>query len=249
MRYFLELAYNGTRFYGFQKQPQHLSIQEKIESVLQILLREPVEIVGCGRTDTGVHALNYYAHFDYENEFPSDFVKRLNSLLKKDIVVYGCYQVEQDCHARFDAISRTYIYQIDTRNNPFRQETAFFFPYADTIDTDKMEAFAHFLLEIKEFDSFCLSGTDVKTKNCQIFESQWYFNNHQWEYRISANRFLRGMIRLIVGMHLLVGQNKIDLFKIQEDIKSKRLLKGAWSVPPQGLFLTDIIYPYTKQLK
>jgi tRNA pseudouridine38-40 synthase len=112
-----------------------------------------------------------------------------------------------------------------------------------------MEAFAHFLLETKEFDSFCLSGSDVKTKNCQIFESQWHFNNHQWEYRISANRFLRGMIRLIVGMHLLVGQNKIDLFEIQEDIKSKRLLKGAWSVPPQGLFLTDIIYPYTKQLK
>lgn len=244
MRYFLEFAYNGTRFSGFQIQPNAFSVQEAVQQALSTILRSPIEIVGCGRTDAGVHALQYYAHFDSPKPVPSKFVYALNALLKRDVAIYRCIPVEDDAHARFDACSRSYIYHIDTRPNPFRQETAFYYPHAYKADTGRMQEAAKLLLEYKEFDTFCKTGTDANTRLCDLRVSEWTFEPDRWAYRVTSDRFLRGMIRLIVGMCLQVGSGKISLAELRDAMDNQLALKQALSAPPEGLFLTDIQYPY-----
>jgi len=243
-RYFLEFAYNGTRFHGYQIQPNGLSIQESIQHALSILLKTETEITGCGRTDSGVHALQYYAHFDFEANLPANLIYSLNGMLKKDIVFYRCIPVQDVAHARFDAISRSYIYHIDLRPNPFRQETSYYCPFAADLDKDLVQKAASILLEYQEFDTFCLSDNDAKTKICKLSRSEWIFNQWNWEYHVRSDRFLRGMIRLIVGMCLNVGKGKISLDELRFAMENKTALKHAWSAPASGLFLTDIRYPY-----
>lgn len=244
MRYFLEFAYNGTRFNGFQIQPNAVSVQAVIQHALTTLLRTPIEIVGCGRTDAGVHALQYYAHFDTEAAISEKFVYALNALLKRDIAIYACIPVQETAHVRFDATSRSYVYHIDTRPNPFRQETAYFFPHAHKVDKTLMQAAAQLLLQYKEFDTFCKTGTDAHTRRCDLRYSAWTFDNHEWIYEVTADRFLRGMIRLIVGMCLNVGTGKVSLQELTNAMEQRIPLKQALSAPPEGLFLTDIRYPY-----
>lgn len=247
MRYFIELAYNGTRFCGYQEQPGNVAtIQTAIEKALTILLKTPTKIVGCGRTDSGVHALQYFAHFDSDQVLKDEFVYGLNSLTGNDIVCYRVFQVADDAHARFDATSRSYQYVIDLQQNPFRQETAYFCRFGRRLEVQKMQEAAQLLLQYHDFTTFCKSRTDTKTNICDLRRSEWLFKEKEQQlvYHVTANRFLRGMIRLIVGMCLNVGKGNMPLEEVQLALDEQRTLKNALSAPAQGLFLMDIKYDF-----
>jgi tRNA pseudouridine38-40 synthase len=243
-RYFLEFAYNGTRYHGYQIQPNGFSVQEAVQNALSVVLKSKIDITGCGRTDSGVHAFQYFAHFDFDGEIPSNLIHSLNGILKKDIAFHRIIPVQDSAHARFDAVSRSYVYFIDLRSNPFRQETAYYCPFADKLDKELIQKAAGILLEYKDFETFCLTDNDSKTKICQLTRSEWIFNDWNWEFHISSDRFLRGMIRLIVGMCLNVGKGKISLEELRIALEHKKALEQAWSAPASGLFLTDIKYNF-----
>jgi tRNA pseudouridine38-40 synthase len=246
MRYFLELAYNGTRFCGYQEQPNQITVQSQIERGLGILLRVPTKIVGCGRTDSGVHALQYFAHFDAAKLLTKDFIYHLNSLLGKDIVCYQLIEVAEDVHARFDATSRSYQYVVDLIQNPFRQETAYYCRFGNQLDVDKMQAAANLLLDYEDFTTFCKSRTDNKTNLCDLRQSEWVFKEEEQQlvYQVTSNRFLRGMIRLIVGMCLNVGKGNMTLDDAKVAMDEQKTLKNALSAPAEGLFLMNIKYDF-----
>jgi len=245
MRYFTKLSYLGTKYSGWQRQPKAMTVQEKVEDAIATVLRQEVPVVGCGRTDAGVHALHYVLHFDFEEGLPDDFIFRLNRILPKDIAVQKVNEVKADAHARFDASHRAYKYRIGPAKNPFTINTAFFYPFFHKLDRDKMQAAAKLLSEQKEFFPFCKSNTDVKTMECSIFRSEWIFKEDEMIYEVAANRFLRGMIRLIVGMSLNVGLGKLGIAEVEEALAKQERLRKSYSVPPQGLYLKDILYPYT----
>lgn len=246
MRYFLELAYNGTSFLGWQRQADVMTVQQRIEETLSTLLREPIGITGCGRTDTGVHAAQYFAHFDTKQQLTERFVQKMNGILKKDIVIYRLIPVQETAHARFDAQSRSYRYFLDLQRNPFREETAYFYPYARNLDLALLQEAAALLLEFKEFGTFCKTNTDAKTRNCDLRKSIWIYNEaeQQLVYHVTADRFLRGMIRLIVGMCLNVARGKYPLEEVRTALLHQLPLKHALSAPAHGLFLCDIKYDY-----
>ncbi len=245
MRYFARIAYNGTNYSGWQRQPREMSVQQQIEESLSLILRTEITITGCGRTDTGVHASDYILHFDYDENFPKGFIRRLNKVLPKDIVFYDIFEVAADAHARFDASSRSYEYHIDFRKNPFHQNTIYFYPYVQKPHFEKMNEAAQLLLQYKEFSPFCKTNSDAKTMKCDIQFSRWEkINDYHWIYHVSANRFLRGMVRLIVGMCLNVGTDKLMLKEVQEALDEQKPLKKSFSVSPEGLFLSQIKYPY-----
>jgi tRNA pseudouridine38-40 synthase len=244
-RYFLELAYNGTRFQGFQKQPHTTAtIQTQLEEKLRVLLRQATELVGCGRTDAGVHAKHYIAHFDAQEALPSDLVYRLNRILGEDIVIFRCFQVADTAHARFDAISRAYEYHLYFQKDPFAQEMAYYYPRAQHLNLDLMQAAAKLLLNFEDFAPFCKTKTDAKTRRCHLRRSEWQqLDAQRWVYHIQGDRFLRGMVRLIVGMCLYVGEGRMSLEQVEKALQTQTPLPQPMSVPPQGLFLTDIRYP------
>lgn len=248
MRYFARLAYNGTAYFGWQKQPQQLSVQEQIESALSTVFNTQTEIVGCGRTDTGVHAREYFIHFDSPYILPEGFVRRINKLLPKDIAFYKFYAVHGDAHARFDATSRSYSYFIDLKKNPFDFNTSYFFPFGDQIDPISLQQAASVILDYEDFFPFCKTDSDAKTMKCSVRQSEWTFLPEQQRmvYHITANRFLRGMVRLIVGMCLNVSMDKLSIKEVREALDNQTRLNKSWSVPPEGLFLTQIKYPYIK---
>ena len=205
MRYFVKLAYNGTPFFGWQIQPKQISVQEVLEHAFSLLLKEKIEITGCGRTDTGVHAKEYFAHFDIDSKLQeselAQLVFKLNSFLPKEIVIYEIRLVDAQSHARFDAISRTYCYYVDIEKNPFT------YPYAyrvfENLDMEAMNRAAALLLQNKDFESFSKVHTEVHHFECEVTESIWYKNGNQLIFKITANRFLRNMVRAIVGTLLL----------------------------------------------
>ncbi len=246
MRYFLEFTYNGTRFWGYQAQLSGPTVQLAVETALYTLLRVPTPIMGCGRTDSGVHALQFFAHFDSEILLDQQLIYRLNNIVGPDIVFRQIYPVHDTAHARFDAISRSYSYQIDFIRNPFNQESSYFCTYAARLDIQKMQAAAILLLKYQDFKSFCKSRTDVKTTLCDLRISSWTFDEQQGRltYQITANRFLRGMIRLIVGMSLNVGKGKLSIDEVHEALRKKEILPHALAAPAKGLFLRDILYDY-----
>lgn len=246
MRYFLELAYNGTNFFGWQIQPNAITVQQRVEETLSTLLRQPTKIVGCGRTDTGVHAAQYFAHFDSKEALTDRFVQKMNGILKKDIVIYRLISVGIDAHARFDAQSRSYRYCLDLQRSPFREETAYFYPYAQNLDINLLQEAAKLLLDFEEFDTFCKTNTDAKTRKCDLRRSEWIYNKQEQQlvYHVTADRYLRGMIRLIVGMCLNVARGKYPLEEVQAALAQQLPLKQAWSAPAHGLFLCDIKYDY-----
>jgi tRNA pseudouridine38-40 synthase len=248
MRYFAELAYNGAAYYGWQKQPGQASVQTTLEEAFSLILNTPIEVTGCGRTDTGVHAHQYFMHFDFEGAFPQGFINRMNKYLPKDIALYQIMEVAPDAHARFDANSRSYEYHLEFRKNPFTTSTAYHFPFAEQIDRHQLQQAAALLLDYTDFFPFCKTNTDVKTMKCQLSRCEWIFDDarHQMVFHISANRFLRGMVRLIVGMCLNVGIGKTSLEEVRSAMDQQKRLKQSWSVPPQGLFLTDIRYPFLR---
>ncbi len=246
MRFFSELAYNGTNYHGWQKQHNASSVQEVISQALATILGAEIEVVGCGRTDTGVHASRYFMHFDFEGQFPKEFLRRMNRLLPADIAIRQIFPVSDEAHARFDAILRSYEYRIVLDKNPFETYQAWHFPFFEKLDFEKMQQAARMLLNYSEFLPFCKSNTDVQTMKCSLHRSEWVLDLEQRKltYSISANRFLRGMVRLVVGMCLNTGLGKTSLDEVQHAMETQIHLKKSWSVPPHGLFLTEVKYNF-----
>ncbi|MCD6355307.1 MAG: tRNA pseudouridine(38-40) synthase TruA [Prolixibacteraceae bacterium] len=241
-RYFLQLSYKGTHYHGWQFQPNAISVQEVLEKSLSTILREKISVVGAGRTDTGVHASFFVLHFDAQQENISEnFIYKLNSLLPHDIAVQEIKKVRNDFHARFDALSRTYKYYISTSKNPFRTETTF--KYTGTLDIEKMNEAAAILFDFEDFTSFSRLHTDVKTNNCKIYRAEWKAENSQLIFTIKADRFLRNMVRAIVGTLLEVGRGKLSVDDFRKIIEKKDRSAAGASAPAHGLFLADIEYP------
>lgn len=242
MRYFIELAYKGTAYYGWQIQPAAVSVQETLENALFTLLREKTPVVGAGRTDSGVHASQYFAHFDSEEiSDRKAFIFRLNSVLPLDIAVYDLFPVDEDAHARFDAVSRSYEYRLVQQKDPFEIGIAHF--VKNELDLEKMNKAAAKLKNYKDFKCFSKSKTDVKTYNCRIDAAGWEKQGEKLVFHITADRFLRNMVRAIVGTLLEIGLGKIPVEQLDEIIKSRDRQKAGTSVPAKGLFLTGIEYP------
>ncbi len=244
MRFFIELAYNGTRFSGYQIQPAAKTVQGDIEQVLSTILREKISVVGCGRTDAGVHAAHYILHFDYGQPFPEHFLDRINRMIGTDIHFKSIREVDPDAHARFDAVSRSYAYHLLKDKNPFRLETAWHYSFFKQLDLAKLQEAASVFLEYRDFEAFSKTHTDVKTFHCAISRSEWEMTADGAIYHVTANRFLRGMVRLIVGACINVASNKVTIQELRDSIESRKPLEKAYSVPGKGLFLGGIEYPY-----
>jgi tRNA pseudouridine38-40 synthase len=244
MRYFIKLAYLGTRYCGWQKQPNGVSVQETLETALSVLLREPVSLTGCGRTDAGVHAHGYFVHFDAENPLPTRFLQGLNSLLPADIAVQSYREMPPEAHARYDAVQRSYIYTITAQKDPFRTQTAWFYPNAHRLDLKKMADMAAVLPLYTDFSAFCKSDSGLERFECLLREARWEQDGNLLLFHISANRFLRGMVRLIVGAAIQTGLGKCSVADIQTALEQRKPPPSPLSVPPEGLSLTDVRYPY-----
>jgi tRNA pseudouridine38-40 synthase len=243
MRYFATISYQGTHYNGWQTQPNGPSVQERVEEALSTILREDISVVGCGRTDAGVHAKNYVFHFDSEGAVENTLLFRLNKILPPDIVFHKVEGVAEQAHARFDANYRAYHYHIGASKNPFNTDTVYYFPFFDKLDRDKMQAAAKLLLAYKSFMPFCKTHSDAKTMNCDLYHSEWHFDREgEMRYHIAANRFLRGMVRLIVGMCLNVGLGKLKLETVREALERQEFLGKSLSVPAHGLFLVEVRY-------
>ncbi|MBP6040313.1 MAG: tRNA pseudouridine(38-40) synthase TruA [Flavobacterium sp.] len=249
MRYFIHLAYNGTPYHGWQIQPNATSVQETLNKAFSVLLQSEINLMGAGRTDTGVHAKEMYAHFDFEASIDiPNLVHKLNSFLPKDIVIYDIIPVHNEAHTRFDATKRTYEYHIHQFKNPFLDELSWYFH--QPLDIDLMNEAAQLLLNHTDFECFSKVNTDVNTFDCTIFEAYWtrasteHSENDQLVFTISANRFLRNMVRSIVGTLVNVGLHKITLDDFTKILESKSREKAGFSVPAHGLYLTKINYDY-----
>lgn len=242
MRYFLRLAYNGAPFVGWQVQPKGTSIQGTIEEALSTILRVTTPIVGCGRTDAGVHAKRFFAHFDTSVPIPGDTTLRLNKMLNPSIAVQEIFTVDPDLHARFSATKRSYQYCISRYLDPFQHALEYFYYGFDQLDQDLMQQAAQMLLKFDEFYPFCKSRSDASHHRCTLIKSQWHFTNDRMVYEISSNRFLRGMVRLIVGTCIQVGSGKVTLEALHRAMEAQDLLPKRLSAPAQGLFLMDVVY-------
>lgn len=243
-RYFIRLGYRGATFHGWQSQPNAVSVQEVIEKALSMVLRNPIKIVGAGRTDTGVNARTMYAHFDFENEIENAEIlsKQLNRILGNDIVIYEIIKVKDDAHARFDATSRTYKYFVCTDKSPFLYDLSW--RATSALDYEAMNEAAKKLLEYNDFTSFSKLHTDVATNLCNITHAQWTKEGEQWVFTITADRFLRNMVRAIVGTLVDVGRGKIGTEDFCAIIENKNRCSAGTSMPGNALFLWDITYPY-----
>ena len=243
MRYFIKLAYNGTNYHGWQIQPNASSVQETLNAALSVILNSEINIMGAGRTDTGVHAKEMFAHFDYEPKFEiKSTVHKLNSYLPKDIVIFEIFAVSDEAHARFDAKKRTYQYYISTYKDAFSQDESWY--YHQNLDLDLMNQAAQLLLNHTDFQCFSKVNTDVNTFNCTISEAYWTQENDQLIFTISADRFLRNMVRAIVGTLVNIGLHKISLSDFNTIIENKNRNEAGFSVPAQGLYLTKIEYDF-----
>ncbi len=243
MRYFIEFAYHGKNYFGYQKQPNAISVQETLEKALSLILKESIEIVGAGRTDAGVHAKQMYAHFNFDHEInESDLVKKLNSFLPSDIAIHQLIKVNDDAHARFDAINRTYEYHIHLKKNPFLENVSWY--VHSSLDIQKMNEACKILMEYNDFECFSKVKTDVFTFNCKITYANWDIKEDRIIFTISADRFLRNMVRAIVGTMINIGSGKMEMLEIRKIIESKDRNKAGFSVPAHGLFLTKVDYPY-----
>lgn len=242
-RYFIELAYNGTRFHGWQIQPNANSVQETLEKALSTVGREQISVTGAGRTDTGVHASYFVAHFESEDaglDHP-DFTYKLNSFLNSDLVIYRISKVEAEAHARFNATSRTYHYYISQQKDPFAQETAWYLN--KELDVFQMNVACAILFDYIDFTSFSRLHTDVKTNDCKIYFARWTQKGHQLVFTVKADRFLRNMVRAIVGTMVKVGEGKLSVDELRRIIEAKDRSAAGASAPPEGLFLSNIVYP------
>jgi len=242
-RYFIYLSYNGKNYCGWQIQPNGVSVQQKLEESLSIILQEQISITGSGRTDSGVHARLMVAHFDCEKSFDCmTLCKKLNGFLPSDIAVLKIVEVIPEAHARFDAISRTYKYYIITKKNPFYEDYAYRIP--SVLNFNSMNEAAEILLEYEDFTSFSKLHSDTKTNNCKVMYAKWEQESDSlWFFTIQANRFLRNMVRAIVGTLLQVGRGKITVEDFRGIIEMKNRSIAGTSAPAHALFLVDVTYP------
>ncbi len=246
-RYILKLAYNGAAYHGWQIQKNAHSVQAELNEKISLLAGERINLTGCGRTDAGVHARAFYAHFDVLQETAmrintTDFVHRLNGFLPKDIVVFYNKPVPDDFHARFNAASRTYRYYITRRKDPFLQGLSYWFPRI--LNVDIMQQAANILLDYKDFTSFSKVHSQTKTNNCFLSFAQWEAKENLLIFTVTADRFLRNMVRAIVGTLLEVGRGRLSYNALNEIIEAKDRSKASYSVPAHGLFLENIAYPF-----
>jgi tRNA pseudouridine38-40 synthase len=245
LRYFIELSYKGTFYHGWQVQPNAISIQESLNKALTTVFRRTIDVVGAGRTDAGVHAEQLFAHVDLNEDFDNnDIVYKLNSLLPSDIVIQNIVATSDVAHARFDATSRSYEYRIFLGRNPFLVDTTWQL-INKKLNVDKMNEASQILLTYSDFKSFSKTKTDVKTYNCDVRKAVWIQSGNVLTFYITADRFLRNMVRAIVGTLLEVGLEKITLEKFKEIIESRERCNAGTSAPAKGLFLTQVTYPKT----
>ena len=241
MRYFLEVAYKGTNYSGFQSQKNANTIQAEIQKAFKTILKKELELTGSSRTDAGVHAYQNYFHFDVEGELSSRLLYNLNAILPDDIAIKDLLKVRDDGHCRFDAISREYKYHIYQRKNPFLTDKAFYFPYR--LDLELMQSAASIVKEYADFTSFSKRNTQVKSFVCDIKESKWIVHDERLIYHVKANRFLRGMVRALTATMLKLGRHKIDLAAFKTIIESKDCSLANFAVPAHGLFLSEVCFP------
>lgn len=242
-RYFIHLAYNGANYCGWQTQPGLPTVQLTFEEALSTLLREKIAVVGCGRTDTGVHASDFYAHFDSESEIDGEQLTfKLNSYLPADLAVFEIFKVKENAHARFDAMARTYQYHVSDRRLPFRlglYSRIYFSP-----DIEAMNEAAKVLMEYEDFTSFAKLHTQVKTNICHLSMARWDSVGEELVFTIRSNRFLRNMVRSVTGTLLDVGRGKLSIDALRRIIEQKDRCAAGVSMPPQGLFLTKVDYNF-----
>lgn len=241
MRYFIWFAYKGTNYHGWQHQPNGNSVQDELEKALTTVLRTPIAVTAAGRTDAGVHALRMAAHFDCDHDFDLNNVAlRLNSILPKDIAVFEIEHVDDAKHARFDALYRRYEYRIINHKTAFDYDTAVYMPYS--FDFQKMNEAAALLLKHDDFASFCKVHTDVKTTLCKISEAKWTQRGDMWVFTIQADRFLRNMVRAVVGTLFEVGRERMTIEQFAQVIEAKNRSFAGQSAPAHGLFLVEVGY-------
>ncbi len=243
MRYFAEISYDGTAYHGWQRQPGQSTVQAVLEDALRVLLGSETEVTGCGRTDTGVHASQYFFHFDVSEELPAGLPGRLNRYLPADVAVHRLMPVPAGVHARFDAVRRSYTYLLKFEKSPFDYRGVWQYPFAGRPDFQLVNRAAALLLEYQRFGPFCKTHHDARTMDCMLSRSEWVrLPDGGWAYHVTANRFLRGMVRLIVGMCLNVGTGKVSLGEVRESLDRQTPMPRSWSVPPHGLYLTEVAY-------
>ena len=242
MRYFVTLSYDGTRFHGWQVQPNGISVQEELQRALSLLLRADIQVTGAGRTDAGVHARMMVAHFDFDGEVDcKQLVYKLNRLLPHDIAIQKVEPVNNEMHARFSATSRTYYYYIHTEKSPFECHYSCELHYP--LDFNLMNQAAALLLDYEDFGAFCKSHADVKTTLCKVTCAQWHqVSPSKWYFEITANRFLRNMVRAVVGTLIEVGRGRMTLDDFRKVIEGKRRTEAGESMPGNALFLQEIKY-------
>ncbi len=245
-RYFIEVSYKGAAYAGFQIQQNANTVQAEVEKALQIYFRHLCSLTGSSRTDAGVHALQNFFHFDIEIEITQSGLEKaiyhLNAILPADIVVKKMYAVNETAHCRFDAVFRSYQYDLYQQKNPFLQHTAYYYPYL--LNETLMQQAATIITEYTNFESFAKKNTQVFTYNCIITHSKWVFTNSVISYNVTGNRFLRGMVRGLVGTMLQVGRNKLSLHDFRTIIERKESSKTDFSVPAKGLILQKVDYPF-----
>jgi len=239
-RYFIEVSYKGTNYSGFQVQQNANSIQAEVEKALKVYYKQEFKLTGSSRTDAGVHAAQNFFHFDSEQAI-EDQSYHLNAILPKDIVIKRIFPVQPDSHSRFDAILREYTYCLYQQKDPFKEDRAYFFPYK--LDLGLLNQAAGELMNVHDFTSFSKRNTQVKTAICNITKSQWVQENDVFTHHVVSNRFLRGMVRGMVGTMLQVGREKISVEQFIHIIQSRDCTKADFSVPPQGLFLQKVNFP------
>lgn len=241
-RYFIKLSFKGTRYHGWQKQENATTVQSVLDDALSTFFSSPIETVGCGRTDAGVHASEFFAHCDLpEIEDPSQVVYKLNKILPKDIAIMDILSVKADGHSRFDAVKRVYEYKVSRQKNPFSQELAYY--YYGELDVDAMNECANLLMEYEDFSAFSKSNTQVNNNNCKVYYAGWVIHEGELVFTIAANRFLRNMVRAIVGTLMEVGKGKLDSTGFRKVIEAKDRGEAGVSVPADGLYLKAIEYP------
>ncbi|MFD2873417.1 tRNA pseudouridine(38-40) synthase TruA [Mucilaginibacter ximonensis] len=243
-RYFIDLSYDGTNYHGWQVQPNAITVQEVLDKALTTILRMPIETVGCGRTDTGVHAKEFFAHYESEQTIPSaNLIRGLNAVLPHDIAIKNIFEVDDEIHARFSATLRSYQYHIHFNKDPFKHGYSWLL--RDMPDLELMNQAAQIIMEYTDFSCFSKSNTQVKTNNCKISRAEWVNVEDGVVFHISADRFLRNMVRAIVGTLLMVGRKEISPEDVRNIINSKDRSNAGTSVPACGLYLTEVKYPFT----
>lgn len=243
-RYFMDLSFKGTCYHGWQRQPNASSVQSEIERSLKVLLHDEIKTTGAGRTDTGVHARKFTAHFDTDHllpQSPSDFIYKMNAILPRDIAITSVYPVKADSHARYSAVSRTYKYTISNVKDPFSPDYSWFYPFKP--DLDLLNRASCEIIKFNDFKSFAKLHSDVKTHYCKIFFAEWIIEEGKIIFTITANRFLRNMVRAIVGTLIEIGRGKKSIEELYRIIEGHERSLAGFSVPAQGLMLYDIEYP------